>query len=727
MKLFKSFLTNLLIAVVVLSLASSGALASSIDRVEMVKNINSGGSSEPTDLIIFNNILYFNADDGVHGSELWKTDGTDVGTVMIKDINPNSFSYPSSFTDSNNVLYFRANDGTNGNELWKTDGTDVGTVMIKDINPSGTSFPSFFINFNNVLYFSANDGTNGNELWKTDGTASGTVMVKDININGNASPSNFVNFNNTLYFRASDSIHGSELWTTDGTASGTVMVKDINISGNSFPSNFTDSNNTLYFYADDGANGPELWKTDGTASGTVMVKDINPNAGSYPSFLTNFNNTLYFRADDGTNYSELWKTDGTASGTVMVKDINSGGESFPSNFIDSNNTLYFNADDGVHGSELWKTDGTEVGTVMVKDINPWDSSYASSFTDFNNVLYFKADNGTGFELWKAYIDNAPVITITGSNPDSVCQQATYTCIEATALDDIDGDITPSIITTNNVNTANAGSYTVDYSVADSAGNITNTSRVVTVVLCTANGGGGVVVVTPTPLSQGDKLDFSINNNASVTNSNIVNISLNANPTTVSGYAISLDSNFTGESIVKYTPNATFTLPKVNGKYTIYLKYYSSTGHISNTISHSIEYKTTNIDTDNNNFWLDGTWIKTSDKSTIYFLDHDNIRHPYFSESIWYTYFTSDFSHVKIITDEQLASYPMGKAVPFNIGSLIKINSSPKVYLVGENNILKWITSETEIIKLYGINWNKLVKDLAETLYTDYSKSVDVEK
>ena len=55
----------------------------------MVKDINPGlGDSGPSDLTNVNGTLYFQADDGVHGFELWKSDGTAAGTVMVKDINP---------------------------------------------------------------------------------------------------------------------------------------------------------------------------------------------------------------------------------------------------------------------------------------------------------------------------------------------------------------------------------------------------------------------------------------------------------------------------------------------------------------------------------------------------------------------------------------------------------------------------------------------------------------
>src|SRR5262249_18091383 len=111
----------------------------------LVKDIGpgSGFSSNPSFLTPVGSTLYFSAFDAA--TELWKSDGTTPGTVMVKRINTADpalhGSRPSALTSFNGNLYFMASDGIHGTELWKSDGTEAGTMLVKDLQPGagGTS------------------------------------------------------------------------------------------------------------------------------------------------------------------------------------------------------------------------------------------------------------------------------------------------------------------------------------------------------------------------------------------------------------------------------------------------------------------------------------------------------------------------------------------------------------------------------------------------------------
>ncbi|RCJ40764.1 hypothetical protein A6770_10175 [Nostoc minutum NIES-26] len=373
----------------------------------LVKDIFPGPSdSNILSLAKFGDFLYFAADDGINGSELWKSDGTAAGTVLFQDIVPGlSGSNPVIQLNIDSVFYFTADDGIYGrNDLWKSDGTQDGTVLVKDLPGSDSSYIDNRINVSGNLYFFAyeNSGSSsGYSLWKSNGTTAGTVKLKT----NTYSLSDLINVNDTVYFTSFDNTYGLELWKSDGTSAGTVRVKDINSgSGSSDPTDFLSINNTLYFLANDGIRGVELWKSNGTSAGTVRLTDINPSFGSI-SDLRNVNDILYFTANAQNNYAkQLWRSDGTATGTVLLKDISETSDSLSINLLTNyKGSLYFTINQPTSQSlELWKSDGTQSGTVLVQDINSVNSIYyyatdLSNLTEVDGILYFFY----GDTLWKS--------------------------------------------------------------------------------------------------------------------------------------------------------------------------------------------------------------------------------------------------------------------------------------------------------------------------------------
>ena len=91
---------------------------------------------------------------------------------------------------------------------------------------------------------------------------------------------------------------------------------------------------------------------------------------------------------------------------------------------------------------------------------------------------------------------APVLTLRGTDPAEVPSGTTYVDAGASAEDNIDGDISASVVVNNPVNTAVVGAYTVTYNVSDFAGNqATPITRTVNVVPAAGSGGGGGGAIT----------------------------------------------------------------------------------------------------------------------------------------------------------------------------------------------------------------------------------------
>jgi len=101
---------------------------------------------------------------------------------------------------------------------------------------------------------------------------------------------------------------------------------------------------------------------------------------------------------------------------------------------------------------------------------------------YDFTVYDNAENSYTNSITISNIDKInPVITLNGSNPMDVDKDATYNEPGATASDNVDGNLTSSISTTGTVNTSTVGSYTITYSVTDTAGNTKTENRTVNVV------------------------------------------------------------------------------------------------------------------------------------------------------------------------------------------------------------------------------------------------------
>ncbi len=480
-------------------------------RAVMLGNRYDGNGS--THLVAAGDQLFVIARDAA-GWELWRSDGTEAGTRRVRDINPGSadgihFNYEAATTEPffavvDDTLFFVANDGANGRELWRSDGTEEGTRQVADIAPGPLGIDGipagqyadaarWFIQMLPTpgrLYLTARPSGTALELWESDGTAAGTRFVATLSgdalrevreepigtilrftdgprvwaSDGTADGtvviatawghiSEFTPALGGAIFTAHDGLFGTEPWVSDFTSAGTHLLADL-ARGNPDldPAELTDLNGTLLFVGQDGVHGRELWRSDGTAAGTRLVVDVAPgNTSSYPTNLVVSEATLYFTADDGTRGHALWRSDGTSAGTALVRAdladradfhlvpdgrggvwVFAGGPEHPHALWHSDgttagtrlvqtlersiegshaaahpaavlgDTLLFRARDAQHGEELWRSDGTATGTWLVADLQPGEASSApGGLTALGElVVFFATDEAYRTALWR---------------------------------------------------------------------------------------------------------------------------------------------------------------------------------------------------------------------------------------------------------------------------------------------------------------------------------------
>jgi ELWxxDGT repeat protein len=429
-------------------------------EIHLLKDISmyGGYSSSITKYVTYKDFVYFLAEVGTKGSELWKTDGTSGGTQLIKSFDYKKLGNANSLMVYKDKLYFIAETIEASKDIWVSDGTTAGT-MVKFKGPIGSvnTFVWGLIENNGYLYYGTSSPSIGTKVYLTDGTSKilktldlttwqqypqrlmyfgNKVLFTSDEIDQDSSTSiwvtndtfikpkkliGFENKNRKARITLEQSVHNKvyfsvkeeakdykTFWVTDGTQGGTKMILDLDPgnNGSNWPRVMAAIDSVLYFSASDQNHGYELWRTDGTSQGTYIVKDIIP--GPTGSTLDNAyaigGDQLFFAARD-SNGMELWTTDGTKNGTFAVADIFKGeasGLPFYCDLIVLGDSIFISAQDSHFNIELWHIDAKNRSAELVKDINKTRSirSEPSAFYPLKGKVIFRANDGiNGFELW----------------------------------------------------------------------------------------------------------------------------------------------------------------------------------------------------------------------------------------------------------------------------------------------------------------------------------------
>jgi ELWxxDGT repeat protein len=365
------------------------------------------------------------ADDGVHGEQLWRSDGTSSGTVPVTGLSGDWQVSGVEMVDLNGVAIISMSAGNQANrtgvELWRSDGTPDGTQLVADIRLGwNSSWPEQLTVVGDGVYFVADDGATGDELWRYDGAEGTAELVRDIRPGSSGSlPSNLTAFNGLLIFRADDGTHGGEFWRSDGTTAGTELIADLSpgtastLSWNSLRKTIALQDLVLF-----SSTFGNLGVTDGTTEGTAVVK--TGIVDSSPGFLRVAVNRALFSGVGVTAAGEPWISDGSDVGTYRVAEINpsSSALAFPPQWNVLGDSVLFGADDGERGAELWHMTTAGGDVRMVADLAPLtNGSYPAPLgVTAGRMLFSAYTQTTGRELWSSAGAAADTALIFESRP-----------------------------------------------------------------------------------------------------------------------------------------------------------------------------------------------------------------------------------------------------------------------------------------------------------------------
>ncbi|BAN02546.1 hypothetical protein YM304_22320 [Ilumatobacter coccineus YM16-304] len=448
------------------------AAGDSLPTVQLLADVDThSGHSRPDEFIVAGENVFFTADDGVHGEELWVRPIAGGEARMLADIRVGPDDSSPETEDGavmGGLLFFAALSDDHGRELWVTDGSEPGTKMVADIRPGNSSSnPSDLAVVDGELFFSADDGTSGTELWRYDGSS--VAQLSDINAAGSSSVRRLTvavadsggEQHVELFFVASDGTD-TGLYSWDGVA---IRVHDLSAGVDSehvvglrasgpdvYANLLSSSGGTLHWLqisADGDIDIEEVTSIGTPVSGVEIAGDrIYASSGSgadqvfwvFPSGIEStpieliVDETVYVQAVDGGNAYlsadgpdgfEPWYTDGSVAGTVPLGDLNPGSaSSFPSEFLVDpiSGVALFGANDGT-SSSWWSTDGTASGTSRLGD---FAASPMSGIVVDEATWWVTGDDGSdaGIELFitDSTVSGTALLadidtTTSGSSPD----------------------------------------------------------------------------------------------------------------------------------------------------------------------------------------------------------------------------------------------------------------------------------------------------------------------
>lgn len=304
--------------------------------------------------VLLDTNLIFAAEDPVHGNELWKSDGTPGGTKLLKDLLPGKeSSNPMQMTVAGNRVFFITRPNSGESNLWVTDGTLNGTKIVP------VKAPTTIAAYENSVVINIPNTTNWNcELWLINEPASPAVKVSD-----NLCLSKALSFDGKLYIAGKEAgASEEELWVMNGSSSGIQKIP-LDIS----PAGYYDSYSVTHLAATGSDlyvfvfvyDGQFLLRIPSGGGPSQFVKAFY-SVNGVPARANDpipFGDDLIIQISmymEGYQWgvTQLWVTDGTTNGTRRVQ----GDYRVPAVLMQSGNGFFFSYVDSERRTQIWRMD-----------------------------------------------------------------------------------------------------------------------------------------------------------------------------------------------------------------------------------------------------------------------------------------------------------------------------------------------------------------------------------
>ena len=360
--------------------------------------------SYPRQLFELAGRLYFVADDRIHGSELWTSDGTAGGTVLVADLCPGACgSAPEILGRLDGSLLVLATDPARGRGLYRIAAGQLATAPERrsDQTPERRSDPAPERRSDQTPERRADQAPERPSAAAGAATGAGGAVQRLATLcRGAGCPSDpfdgpprhtAVELGGSVFFTAPGRDGAEWLWRTDGSVAGTAALARVCAPGCGvdLPLMVVDGS-LLYVDATGGGEGASLWRLepDGGAGAepgvSRMVAAICPGAGpvALSEWLTMGGQRLALLSaacGGAAAPAQLIRTDGTPRGTFpLIGGAGPAGAATPGarrvgGLTEAGGgevifTLERDDDAGATLSQLWRTDGTPAGTAPVPGV-----------------------------------------------------------------------------------------------------------------------------------------------------------------------------------------------------------------------------------------------------------------------------------------------------------------------------------------------------------------------